>query len=44
MFVDVREVMVPEDKHFTEVIAHFVCATDFNGAVTDDTDDCLHLV
>ena len=44
MFADVRKVMVPEDNHFTEVIVHFSDATDFNGAVTDDIDNCLCLV
>ena len=44
MFLEVGEVVVPEYRDFAEVIAHFSGATYFDGAVTDDADDCLHLV
>ena len=44
LFMNTGEIMVPEDKDFCEVIVYFGGDKDFNGAVTDDLDDCLHLV
>ena len=44
MFMNTGEVMIPEDRDFAEVIVHFSGATDFNGAMTDDINDCFHLV